>query len=356
MKLFIIFSKLKAKILNASMEKGIFFLSSISKKRITFLLVLNFFIGSIILIYTKTIDYFFSHLICLTLNIIITLLIGREYVHTILFLDKEILRNYSHENIELKSNYVQFRKKAFHILNLSLCIIVLITFFWGIFSQYYIKLDVVGCYAIFIVSITVSISVIGYTEYLWLLWFLYRISKCTFMPYNKFIPAYTPFLIEIGTLTKHAKWCFFCEGFLYVYEYFVLIPNGNVTLSSINMPDKISFLVTWGVIFVVIILAFPVIIIIQEHLLSKIINNLKEQRIKTLSYPLDTLAPNNLQQFPEVYMCSWLINNLITSPDYPVKIQRLGPAIVSVATFILHIVSLLNQYPEFKKILINWFC
>lgn len=348
--LFLILSKIK--ISNYSLEKGIFSLKKISKKIIIFL-VFNFLLGIIILTYTKTMNYFFPHLICLTLNMIITLYIGREYAHTILFLDDIILSNFKKDNVELRQNYKRFRQKAFHIQNLVLCIVVLSVFFWGIFSQHYIRLDVVGCYAIYIVSITVSISVIGYAEYLWLLWFLYRVSKCTSMPYNKIIPAYTPFLVKIGTLTNHAKWCFFIEGFLYVFEYYILIPNDNITLSNISMPDNFSFLVTWAIIFVVIILAFPIIVYIQEFFLSTIVNNLKTERVEILSYKINFPIEKNLERFPEMYMCNWLINSLISSPDYPVKVQRLGPTIVTMITFVLHVVNLINQYPDLKNFLIN---
>lgn len=354
-KVLLIFSKIKSKDWECSLERGILSLNKISKKSIAIPLVLNFLFGTIILAYTKTIHYFFPHLICLTFNIIITLSIGGEYANTITFLDNEILKKVQVSNTELRENYKRFRHKAFHILNLVLCIIVLAVFFWGIFSQHYIKIDLVGCYAVYMVSITVSISVIGYTEYLWLLWFLYRVSNCSSMVYNKIIPAYTPFLVKIATLTNRVKWCFFVEGFLYVYEYFILIPKGNITLSYINMPNNFSFLVTWGVIFIVIIMAFPIIIYVQERLLSTIVSNLKNQEIKLLSNTPDTMVIENSKEFSEIYMRHWIINNLIASPDYPVKIQRLGPSVVSVATFVLHVTNLVNQYPELKKFLINRF-
>lgn len=352
-KLSLMISKVKPQILNCSLEKGILLLDRVSKKKIVFLLTINFLCGITILSYTKTLYHFFPHLICLTLNIIITLTIGSEYANTILFLDKKILKNVKKENIELREIYKQFRQKAFHILNLIFCIVVLSIFFWGIFSQHYIELNLVGCYAVYMVFITVSISVIGYVEYLWILWFLYRVSNCSSMPYNKMIPAHTPFLVKMGTLTKHVKWCFFIEGFLYVFEYFILIPTNNVTLLSINMPNNFSFLVTWGIIFVVIILAFPVLIYTQEYFLSTIIRNLKAERIENLSYKFNVLIEEDSKHFPEIYMCNWIINNLLASPDYPVKIQRLGPAVVAITTFLIHLVNLINQYPELKNFLIN---
>lgn len=355
-KLFLIFCKTRKKVLNISLRERIYSLNTVSKKKIAFFLIINFLIGIAVLTYANTMLYFFPHLICLTLNITITLSIGREYVRTNLSLDKEISSNkHNSEYIELNRVYERFHKKAFHILNLSPCIIVLGIFFWGIFSQHYIKLDIVGVYAVCIVSITVSMSVFGYAQYLWMLWFLYRVSNCEIVPYNKVIPAYTPFLVKIGLLTKHAKWCFFLEGFLYVFQYFILIPIGNITPAKINMPDNFSFIVTWGFIFVAIILAFPLIIFTQEILLAKIVSKFKSQRIQVLSFSLSDLKNEDSKSLSEIYMCNYLVNSLVESPNYPVKIQHLGPTIMSIATILLHIANLLNQYPELKSFLINRF-
>lgn len=355
-KVFSLFIRIKNKFSKNMLKNRIMSLKDFPTKAVSYILTINFFLGIVILNYTGTFNYFFPHLICLTINIITTLSIGHEYANTIAFLDDEILSEKNCKKyIELCGIYKQFQKKAFHNLNFLLCIIVLTIFFWGIFTQQYIKLNIVGWYAIYMVSITVSISVIGYAQYLWLLWFLYRINYCSLIPYNEIIPAYTPFLVKIGTLTKHAKWCFFIEGFLYVFEYYILIPKGNVTLKQINMPNQISFLITWGVIFVVIILAFPTIIFLQEVLLSKIVKELKRQQLETLLYSYEIQAFEKIEVSPQSYMRNQMINNLLTSPDYPVKIQRLGPSVIAAATGVLHIFNLINQYPELKIFLVNRF-
>lgn len=345
--------EIKQKTVSCSLEKSILYLNTTTKNRIAILLLLNFVFGLILLFFAGVIQEFIIHLICLTLNIFVTLCIGKEYASVISFLDEKILFAIEEENIELRQNYKRFRKNAFNISNILFCFIVLLIFLWSIFSQHYIESGVIGYYAVYMVSITVSISVIGYAEYLWLLWFLYRVCNCTFIPYNKIIPAYTPFLVKIATLTNHAKWCFFIEGFLYVFEYYILIPPNSITMTGLNMPDNLSFLITWGVIFIVIILAFPIIIFIQETFLSKIVCNLKSQQIKTLSSIFNVVNEENYEQFNELNLRYQIINNLITTPDYPVHIQRIGPAIISAATFILHIFNLISQYPELKKLLVD---
>lgn len=334
---------------SGNLEKGFINLKNIPMCRVALLLFVNFILGLAILYITNTMGYFFPHLVCLTINIIITVLIGKEYAYLLDYLDDEISKKHSSENAELRICFQRFKKYAFHKANTILCIIILLIFFWGIFSQHYITLDLVGCYAVFIVCVTVSISVIGYAQYLWLLWFLYRTGKCTTMHYNKNNPSGTPFLVRIATLTNHAKWCFFFEGFLYVFEYYILIPKGYVSPNKLQMPDNTSFLITWFILFIVIILAFPAIIVVQERLMARIVENLKQQRIETLSecYEIisNTMPKGNLP-VAETFMYNIMISNITSSADYPVKIQRFGPALISLATFCLHTVTLLSQLPS----------
>lgn len=313
------------------------------------LLLINFLLGLEILFYTDTFKYFFPHLICLTINILITLKIGKKYIHTLYNLKKEV-EKFPSENIELKGIFGHYYAKAMHNGNLIACIIVLVIFFWGIFSQQYITTDLVGFYAVFIVSISVSISVIGYAAYIWILWFLYKVSKCSCLHYNKLVPAYTPFLVQIATLLQHAKWCFLIEGFLYTFEYFILIPKENITSTQINMPDNFSFIITWLIVLIVIVLAFPIIVFLQENLLAKIVSNLKNQQIEHLSYQYEALSQNDSikDNTFNIFIYHEMISKLVATADYPLKIQRLGPTLVSIATICLHTVTLLNQLPQLE--------
>ncbi len=331
------------KFFSGSMQQGFKIIHEIPWYLSIFILVVNFIIGLLILYFNHRITYFFMHLVCLTLNAMITNYIGKKYVNVLIFLDKEITEKHISENVELKILYSRFRKYAMCRCNILVCMIVLAIFFWGIISQQYIKADIVGFYAIFVVTVTVSISVIGYMQYLWMLWFLYRVSKSTTFHFNKNAPAHTPFLVEISGLLETAKWCFFLEGFLYVFEYYILIPKGQISFQKLNMPNNTSFLISWFVLFVVIILAFPIIILVQESLMSKIVDHLKNERVQLLSQEFD-MVDNS--QTTDKFMYNAMIKNILTSADYPVKNQRFGPALVSLATFCLHFVTFFSQIPS----------
>lgn len=228
-----------------TIEPGFQGLLNIQSTTFVILLTFNFICGLFILNVTDTMRRFLPHLICLTANAAITVAIGRYYVRTINALSDEIEGKYTSENTELRQVFRSFKKKTFKKVNLLPCLVILGVFFWGIFTQHYIKLDLVGCYAVFIVTVVVSISVIGYMQYIWLLWFLVRVNNCSTMYFNRSNPAQTPILVFLAQLTNRVKWCFFIEGFLYVLEYFILIPPAQLSLPSLQMPDNVSFLITW---------------------------------------------------------------------------------------------------------------
>lgn len=317
-------------------------------------LALNFIVGLVILYYSNTLRQFLPHLILLTITNSTSLYIARSYIDTLQYLKRELIDDYQPENIELIGLFKRLNKKAINKTNWLICFGIIVLFLWGIFSQDYICLNLVGIYAVFIVCVSVFVSVLGYMQYIYVLWFLFRVSKCSQMHYNVMFPAQTPFLVKVAALLQQAKWIFFIQGFGYTVEYFILIPKGNITLKEIKMPDNLSFLATWIVILIVIVLAFPIIVFFQEHILTKIIKNLKRKQIEYLNTQYQILCQNTSakQEATNMYLYQSIIGSVIASADYPLKIQKLGPILLSIVTTCIHIINLLNQLP-LNNILIN---
>ena len=330
------------------LKKGFEKLQKTSPKWIILALAANLGVGFCIIYFTNTFQQFWIHIVCITICMSLTIIIGRKYTNTINLLDKEIEQENTSENVELRTNYNRFKNYTFHRANLTFCIVIPCVFFWGIFKQKYLSFDVVGIYGIFTISATLFMSILGYVEYMWMLWLLYRISRCEHFYYNQSNPSQTPFLIYIADITNCAKWFFLVEGFLYIFEYFILIPRDNLTSGQFQMPDNLSFFITWTILFIVLVMAFPIIVILQETIITKIIDNLKQQQIQNLSICFNIANKNlgNGTRIEQAYMCNSIMTNIIASDDYPIKAQRFAPILISVATFVLHTVNLLSQLPQ----------
>lgn len=337
------------------LKKGFIALSKASPIWIFLALVANCIIGFCILYFTHLFEKFWIHVVCITICMFLTIIIGRKYIHIITLLDNEIVEKNTSDNTELRINYIRFKNYAFHRANLLFCIIIPCIFFWGIFMQNYLSFDVVGVYGIIIISITLFMSILGYVEYMWVLWLLYRIAHCEHFYYNKSNPSQTPFLIYIADITNYAKWFFLVESFIYIFEYFILIPKENLSIGQIQTPDNLSFIVTWIILLIVLVLAFPIIVILQETMITKIIDNLKQEQIQVLSLCFN-IANKDLsnETIEQAYMCNSIMANIISSSDYPIKVRRFGPVLISVATFIVHTANLLSQLSQIQH-LINQF-
>lgn len=330
--------------------KGFNMLSKISSRWLLLALAVNSLIGFLIIYFTNSFEKYWFHIVCITFCMSLTIIIGRKYIKTLTLLDDEIKKNRG-DNVELKTNYDRFKNYAFHRANLLFCVVISCIFFWAIFKQKYLKFDIVGVYGIIVISSTLFMSILGYVEYMWMLWLLYRIAHCEHFYYNKSNPSQTPFLIYIADITNCAKWFFLAEGFIYIFEYFILIPRGNLINGKIQMPDNLSFFVTWIILLIVLVMAFPIIVLVQETMISEIIGNLKQEQIQALSICFN-IANNDLSKetIEQAYMCNSIMANIVSSSDYPIRTQRFGPALISVATFVLHIVNLISQLPQIHSI------
>lgn len=332
--------------------KGFNILCEISPLWILLALATNSLIGFLIIYFTNSFEEYWLHIVCITFCMSLTIIIGRKYINTLILLDDEIKEKNALDNVELKTNYNRFKNYAFHRANLLFCVVIPCIFFWAIFKQNYLNLDIVGVYGIIVISITLFMSILGYVEYMWMLWLLYRIAHCEHFYYNKSNPSQTPLLIYIADITNCAKWFFLVEGFIYIFEYFILIPRGNLINGKIQMPDNLSFFITWIILLIVLVVAFPIIVLVQETMISKIIDNLKQEQIQVLSICFN-IANNDLsdETIEQAYMFNSIMANIVSSSDYPIKTQRFGPALISVATFVLHTVNLLSQLPQIRDMI-----
>lgn len=321
----------------------------ISPPWIMLALAVNSLIGFFIIYFTNSFEKYWLHIVCITFCMSLTIIIGRKFIRIITLLDDEINEKNTLDNVELKTNYNRFKNYAFHRANLLFCVVIPCIFFWSIFKQKYLKFDIVGIYGIIVISATLFMSILGYVEYMWILWLLYRIAHCEHFYYNKSNPSQTPFLIYIADITNCAKWFFLVESFIYIFEYFILIPRGNLIARKIQIPDNLSFFVTWIILLIVLVIAFPIIVLIQETLISKIIDNLKQEQIQAFSICFN--IANSNEGIEQAYMCNSIIANIISSSDYPIRTQRFGPALISLATFTLHTVNLLTQIPEIHNLI-----
>lgn len=131
-------------------------------------------------------------------------------------------------------------------------------------------------------------------------------------------PAQLDWLQELTKLSHTYRSCFFTLGSSYIITFgaFCWLPEMQANTSS---P---AFFVLWGIIFVVIVLLFPVVSILEymwikrivEHLKSSYIEDLEAESRLSLKASTHVLSPSTERLAQALYAMQ-----IMNSRDYPLK-------------------------------------
>lgn len=238
-------------------------------------------------------------------------------------------------------------------------ILVTAFFFFCIVLLEYIEVDIIGIYAIYIAGSSVLIGVYAYIQYLYFLWFIYQAGKCEFdyYSYNIREPAESAWLSQLAKTSQRLRNFFLWIGLIYVIEYSILIPADKISFSgksiSLNTPNNIAFVISWIALFLLVIIAFPVINYIQHTLVVRIVNRLKAQTVKELSDMMFEEQRNNQNKRDLMFAAvsySALIENVQQTKSYPIKRQLSYETLMTLVTFVVHIMNLYSKVASIPQL------
>ena len=146
----------------------------------------------------------------------------------------------------------------------------------------FVQKNIAGYYAVVFGASAYYIALLGYTQIAIALLQFYKIShnvgNCIPLDFPNDAISPPQWLSLWNQLFQKIIKIFFCIGTLFTLEYVLLMPKDVVTIINgkfvFNVCDPISFLVSWGTIFVFIIIAFPIISIIIKRMEKLLIKNL----------------------------------------------------------------------------------
>lgn len=241
-------------------------------------------------------------------------------------------------------------QRSIWILVVSFCIT---TFFFScIVLLEYIEIDAIGLYAIYIAGSSVMIGVYGYLQYLFFLWFIHQASKCKFncYEYNFYVPAESDWISKMATISQQLRNFFLFIGLIYVIEYSILIPADKITFRdgtiSLNTPNNVAFVVSWIALFILVILAFPILNHIQYNLVVTLVDKHKAHAIGELSEMMHEEQHNyrnKTYRFSTIVIYNILIENIRQSKSYPIKRQLSYETLMTIITFAVHIINLTSK-------------
>ncbi len=234
----------------------------------------------------------------------------------------------------------------------AISLVITIFFFSCIVLLEYIELDIIELYAVYIAGSSVLIGAYGYVQYLCYLWFVYQAGKLNYKSdaYNVYMPAETPWVVQIAKTLQKLRSFFLWIGLIYVIEYGMLVPTDKISFNgdtlSLNMPNNAAFLISWLALFLLVIIAFPLINHYQREFVMDLVEKLKKQTVQDLSLLMGEekrMEQDKKRRMTTVITYSVIIANIRSTKSYPIK-RLLGyETVMTFVTFIVHVLNLYSK-------------
>lgn len=169
-------------------------------------------------------------------------------------------------------------------------------------------------------SVVVIISIVGYSQYICLAVYIAKLSHCTgrYKGLEKgltnYIPAEIPWMQKLTKLSHIYRTTFFTIGCTYIVAFsgFCFWPDMAARTNSL------CFYILWGIIFVAIVLTFPIISAFEHKWIKKIIQHLKKSYIYDLEREKKLLRKSQPEQLVSVIV-SISARQILDSKDYPLR-------------------------------------
>ncbi len=284
-------------------------------------------------------EYSLIHQIDLTIISLICLYM-LQYLHKIVSDTRGLMLGICPNISELLS---KLNKNRVSPLNLFLPVLPVALFSNKIIKLNYVPMSTTGLYAIFMAASTFYIALVCYWQLILSTKTIYSLSH---IDYNDLPFAYPNDLFEIPdwltnltNIYKKAQFSFFTVGILFTAEYIMLMPDNIEIIDSngnLNLNLSFDFWSTWIVIFIFIIIAFPIFWILLKKLYIILATNLNKKALQGLSL-LTFLSADNVTSLWSYYQVQ---NNVIKYENRLFPKHNFYPFIATSVSFILNLTKL----------------
>lgn len=264
---------------------------------------------------------------------------------------KHIVATLASQPAVQKGNYIYYKYFANSSLNIVGPLFIIFVFGFGgctMFKAMQFTPTLVWILILFFVI--VYISIIGYLQYIALAVYIRNLANNS-GEYKRLqksavecIPSQLLWLQDLTKLSHTYRNAFFTLGSAYILAFagFCLLPEMQADTSSY------VFFALWGIIFVAIVIVFPVVSLLEYVWIKKIVEKLKESYIKDLAQENNLSSKRNATKEFLIYqeliqtICA---TQIVNSKDYPVTSSwtTCYAAALSFFNFIAAVVTVLQS-------------
>lgn len=237
----------------------------------------------------------------------------------------------------------KLNKSRVSVLNLLLPLLPVVSFSNKIVKLKYVPVSLTGFYAILMAASAFYIALVCYWQLILSTKTIYYLAH---IDYNNLPFVYPNDLLEIPDwvkkltdIYKRTQFSFFTVGILFTAEYVMLMPSNIEIIDSngnFNSNLSIDFWSTWIVIFVFIIIAFPIFWILLKKLYMTLAINLNKKALQQLSL-LNICPINDMTSLWSYYQIQ---NSIIKYENRLFPKRNFYPLIATSVSFILNLIKL----------------
>lgn len=203
-------------------------------------------------------------------------------------------------------------------------------------------------------SIVVYISIIGYLQYIFLAIYIAKLSKYEerYDVNNKHEAGYVPtdgaWIKRLTRLTHHYRSVFFTLGAAYIgaFACFCYLPAMHANT------DGYAFFMLWLIIFIAIVITFPVVTLFERFWIKIIVKKQKKAYISDLEREYQILSMADRSALPSLVK-SISVRQILDAKDYPiVSLWSTGyAAVLSIFNLLAAIVTIVANSNSFTAFL-----
>lgn len=211
----------------------------------------------------------------------------------------------------------------------------------------FVQFNFLGLFALVALLVTVFVSILGYLINIYLIKFVWSLSKANISNYSTFYPANTRWLVLTSKLVNYSQNIFFVSGSMYIILFSLFSPTNTIEILSSphnNLNIFIPLFLSWLIIIAAIIIAFPITLIIKNLSIRNIVENMKFRSIKEFEEKITYVSP-------EVQLgYAGIIKEIKNSDRYP--FDKRTNLVIPYVTTLINLITVLNAVsPSVKYIL-----
>ncbi len=241
-----------------------------------------------------------------------------------------------------------------NIIYLILPIAIAIIFGYGgclMFDS--LSVDILFIWIMFLFSVVVYLSIVGYVQYIFLAIYIYKItiSKAKLLNFqhslNECIPADLEWIQSLTKLSHVYRTSFFTIGCMYIIAFglFCHLPEFNANCNSL------IYYALWGIILIAIVIAFPIISILEHYWIKKIVKKTKDTYISDLkkesNYLKKTCKDAKIGNTQSFLLENIYAFRIMESRDYPIiSIWNMGyNVLLAIFNFLATVITVFQGIP-----------